>query len=310
MWLSNFMRPYYYALNAYNQAHFGRKLYKLALPGGTTCPNRDGTKGTGGCIFCASDGSGAFTPDCALSVTEQLERAVARVSKKIHLDPTIPQFIAYFQSFTSTYAPIERLTTQFTQAVNWHGTAVLDVATRPDCLSDEVVSLLHALRQKKPVWVELGLQTANERTARFINRCYENDDYVRAVDALHAVDIPVVTHVILGLPGETTQDMLRTVDYINQVGTDGVKFQLLHVLRGTALSQMPYTPLTLDAYTDILLACIERLRPEIVVHRLTGDGDKRLLIAPQWSADKKRVLNHLHNAMRQREIRQGKQFAK
>lgn len=310
MWLSVFMKPYYYALNEYNQDAFGKKLYKLSLPGGITCPNRDGSKGTGGCIFCAEDGSGAFTADCALPVTEQLEQAVARVSQKIRLDPQEPQFIAYFQSFTSTYAPIEDLTERFTQAVNWHGTAVLDVATRPDCLSDAVVSLLSALRQKKPVWVELGLQTANEATARTVNRCYENAVYERAVEALHDVGIPVVTHVILGLPGETAEDMLQTVDYINRVGTDGVKFQLLHVLQGTALSQMAYTPLTLDEYTDLLLACIERLNPETVVHRITGDGDKKRLIAPQWSADKKRVLNHIHNAMRQREIRQGKQFAK
>lgn len=305
-----FMRPYYYALHEYNMETFGRKLYKLSLQGGTTCPNRDGSKGTGGCIFCAADGSGAFTPDGTLSVTEQLEKAVERVSRKMQIQKDEPQFIAYFQSFTSTYAPVEHLRRQFTQAICWPGTAVLDVATRPDCLPPEVIELLETLRRQKPVWVELGLQTAHEATARVIHRCYENAVYEKAVQALHAVGIPVITHVILGLPGETKADMLRTVEYLNRVGTDGVKFQLLHVLRGTALAEMDYTPLTLEEYTDILLDCIEHLEPQIVVHRITGDGDKRLLLAPLWSGDKKKVLNEIHKAMRVRDIRQGKRCGK
>lgn len=310
MWLSVFMKPYYYALHEYNQETFGRKLYKLSLSGGTTCPNRDGSRGTGGCIFCAADGSGAFTPDSTLPVTQQLEKAMEHVSRKIKTEPGVPQFIAYFQSFTGTYAPIEHLRTRFTQAICWPGTAVLDVATRPDCLPAETVSLLAQLRKQKPVWVELGLQTANETTAHAINRCFANAEYEQAVQALHAVGIPVITHLILGLPGETKADMLRTVEYVNRVGTDGVKFQLQHVLRGTALAEMPYKPLTMEEYTDILLDCIEHLHPNTVVHRLTGDGDKRQLIAPLWSADKKRVLNEIHRAMRMRAIRQGKQCGK
>ena len=300
------MKPYYYSLDEYNKETFGRKLYKLSLPGGTTCPNRDGTCGTGGCIFCSAGGSGEFTPDASLSVTQQLEQAKERVAGKIRESADTAQFIAYFQSFTATYAPIETLTARFTEAVCWPQTAVLDVATRPDCLPENVLDLLSALRREKPVWVELGLQTANEDTARLIGRGYENGVYSDAVRRLHARGIPVSAHVILGLPGETRDDMLRTIDYLNCTKTDGVKLQLLHVLRGTALAQMDYTPMSMENYIDVLLDCIAHLRPDVVVHRLTGDGDKRLLLAPLWSADKKRVLNAIHRQMRERQIIQGK----
>ncbi len=302
------MRPYYYSLDEYNKETFGRKLYKLSLPGGTTCPNRDGACGTGGCIFCSAGGSGEFTPDVSLSVTEQLERAKLRVAGKIKEDADAAQFIAYFQSFTATYAPIGTLQSRFTEAVRWKQTAVLDVATRPDCLPDDVLELLCALRREKPVWVELGLQTAGEQTAKAINRGYPTDAYTDAVKRLHACGIEVVTHVILGLPGETREDMLRTIDCVNRAGTDGVKLQLLHVLRGTALAGTAYTPLSMEAYTDLLCDCLLHLRPDIVVHRLTGDGDKRLLLAPLWSADKKRVLNTIHRTLREKQIIQGKMF--
>ena len=300
------MRPYYYSLDEYNKETFGRKLYKLSLPGGSTCPNRDGTCGTGGCIFCSTGGAGEFTPDASLPVAQQLEEAKQRVCRKIREDADTAQFIAYFQSFTATYAPLDVLRRRFTQAIEWPQTAVLDVATRPDCLPPATLDVLAALRERKPVWVELGLQTANEESARLIRRGYANDVYAQAVRALHERGIPVITHVILGLPGETREDMLRTIDYINRVGTDGVKLQLLHVLRGTALEQMKYSPLTMDAYIDLLLDCIAHLREDVVVHRLTGDGDKRLLLAPLWSADKKTVLNTVHRRMREREIIQGK----
>ena len=299
---------HYYSLDDYNKAAFGRKLYKLSLPGGMTCPNRDGTCGTGGCIFCSAGGSGEFTPDAALTVTEQLERAKQRVAAKIREDADTAQYIAYFQSFTVTYAPLETLRARFTEAVRWRQTAVLDVATRPDCLPDNVVDLLHTLRQEKPVWVELGLQTANENTACSINRGYANDVYLDAVRHLHACGIPVVTHMILGLPGETHEDMLRTVDFINRAGSDGIKLQLLHVLRGTKLSETDYTPLSPEDYINVLLDCVEHLRPDMVVHRLTGDGDKRLLLAPMWSADKKRVRAAIDRTMRERQTVQGKLY--
>ncbi len=295
----------YYTLDAYNKQTFGRKLYKLSLPGGTTCPNRDGTKGVGGCVFCSAGGSGEFTADASLPVEEQLELAKARVANKIREEPQTAQFIAYFQSFTATYAPTQTMRARFFAAARWPQTAVVDVATRPDCLPEETLDLLSELRREKPVWVELGLQTANDETAKRMGRGYETAVYLDAVHALHARGIPVVTHVILGLPGETQDDMLRTVETLNAVGTDGVKFQLLHVLRGTALAQTDYTPLTMEAYIDLLLSCIAHLDERIVVHRLTGDGDKRLLLAPLWSADKKRVLGAIRREMRVRDVRQG-----
>lgn len=299
------MKPYYYSLDEYNKATFGRKLYKLSLSGGTTCPNRDGAVGTGGCIFCSAGGSGEFTPDPALPVAQQLTLAKERVRRKIREDADAAQYIAYFQSFTGTYAPPETLRQRFTDAVEWPQTAVLDVATRPDCLPLPVLDLLQELRQQKPLWIELGLQTANPETARLIRRGYDNDVYVQAVRDLHKRGITVVAHMILGLPGESREDMLRTVDFINRTGADGVKLQLLHVLRGTALADMPYTPLSMDAYIDTLLDCVAHLRRDVVIHRLTGDGDKRLLLSPLWSADKKRVLNAIHARMRERGVAQG-----
>lgn len=296
---------HYYSLDQFNRETFGRKLYKLSLPGGTTCPNRDGSRGVGGCIFCSAGGSGEFTPDASLSVTEQLARAKRRVAGKIREDAGTAQFIAYFQSFTATYAMTQEQRARFFEAARWPQTAVLDIATRPDCLPPDVLDLLSQLRSIKPVWVELGLQTANDATAGRIRRGYDTREYVQAVRNLHEVGVSVVTHVILGLPGETHADVLHTIDTVNAVGSDGVKLQLLHVLRGTALAETDYTPLTMDAYIDLLCDCISHLDAQIVVHRLTGDGDKRLLLAPLWSADKKRVLNAVHRAMRERNIRQG-----
>lgn len=295
----------YYTLDAYNRQTFGRKLYKLSIPGGTTCPNRDGTKGFGGCIFCSEGGSGEFTPDASLPVEAQLELAKRRVAGKIREEPDAAQFIAYFQSFTATYAPLDVMRARFFAAARWPQTAVVDIATRPDCLPPQTLDLLAELRREKPVWVELGLQTANDATAARLRRGYETTVYLDAVRALHACGIDVVTHVILGLPGETRDDMRRTVETLNAAGTDGVKFQLLHVLRGTALERTAYAPLTMEAYIDLLLDCIAHLQSSVVVHRLTGDGDKRLLIAPAWSADKKRVLNAIRRAMRERGVRQG-----
>lgn len=295
----------FFSLDDYNKQTFGRKLYKLSLPGGTTCPNRDGTKGVGGCIFCSAGGSGEFTPDASLPVESQLELAKARVANKIKEDPDTAQFIAYFQSFTATYAPPDTMRARFFAAARWPQTAVVDIATRPDCLPPQTLGLLEALRREKPVWVELGLQSASDDTAKRINRGYDTAVWYDTVRALHERGICVVTHVILGLPGETRDDVLRTVEAVNESGSDGVKFQLLHVLRGTALENVAYTPLAMDAYIDLLLDCVAHLDRRVVVHRLTGDGDKRLLKAPLWSADKKRVLNAIRREMRLRDIRQG-----
>ncbi len=298
---------HFYSLNDYNLKTFGRKLYKLSISGGFTCPNRDGTKGVGGCIFCSEGGSGDFAESAEKSVTQQLCDAKRRVEKKMK-DTSGQAFIAYFQSFTGTYAPTEKLRELFFEAINWEGTAVLSIATRPDCISEEALDLLEELNNIKPVWIELGLQTSNEATAKIINRCYGNEVYESCVRALRARGITVITHMILGLPGETYDDMIGTVKYINSVGTDGIKFQLLHILKGTALSYLSYTTLSMEEYIDALIGCISHLDPETVVHRITGDGPKNLLISPLWSADKKRVLNAVNKVMRERNVRQGSEI--
>ena len=283
----------YYSLNRYLRETFGQKVYKLSLNAGMTCPNRDGTLSTGGCIFCSGSGEFAAPPD--LSITEQIEHAKQRVSKKIKSG----KYIAYFQAYTNTYAPIEKLEAIFTEAINHPDIAVLSIATRPDCLPDEVLDLLERLNRIKPVWVELGLQTVHEKTAILINRCYPLSAYDSAVQNLHKIGINVITHVILGLPGETREEMLQTVEYAGRV-TDGIKLQLLHVLKGTLLEQMylrgEVRTMEIEEYIDLLHDCLALLPKNVVIHRLTGDGDKRLLIAPQWSADKKRVLNLIRNS--------------
>lgn len=280
----------YYSLNRYLKETFGQKVYKLSLNAGLTCPNRDGTLGTGGCIFCSGGGSGEFAASPALGIKEQIEQAKQKVSKKIKSG----KYIAYFQAYTNTYAPVDYLEKIFSQAILHKDIAALSIATRPDCLPEGVISLLERLNRIKPVWVELGLQTVHGETARLINRCYELSVYDDAVQRLHGIGVEVVTHVILGLPGETPEQMLQTVKYVGNV-TDGIKLQLLHILRGTRLEQMylrgEVKPLSMQEYLDILKKCISALPANVVVHRLTGDGDKRLLVAPEWSADKKRVLN-------------------
>ena len=282
---------------------FGCKVYKLALDGGMTCPNRDGTLGCGGCTFCAGDGSGAFAQS-GDSVWAQIEAAKARVAGKIKGGT----YIAYFQNFTNTYAPVAYLEPLFRAAISHPEVAVLSIATRPDCLPDEVLALLAELNREKPVWVELGLQTIHPDTARAIRRGYELPVYDRAVSSLHDRGLEVVTHVILGLPGESRAQMLETVRYAGQC-TDGIKLQLLHVLRGTDLAvdyaAGAFRTLELEEYCDLILDCLRILPPEVVIHRLTGDGAKKDLIAPLWSADKKRVLNTLTLKMKEAHLRQG-----
>lgn len=294
----------YYSLNEYYKQKYGKKVYRLAISGGMTCPNRDGTLGTRGCIFCSAGGSGEFAASAALSVSEQLEAAKRRVQAKTSDN----LYIAYFQPFTNTYAPVERLRQLYEEAIAPDDIAGLSIGTRPDCLPPGVIRLLAEINRKKPVTVELGLQTIHEKTASYIRRGYPLSVYEEAVDELHAHGISVVTHVILGLPGETEEMMLDTVSYVGQ-HTDGVKLQLLHVIEGTDLAQEyregAFDTLTLDEYARILCRSIERLPEHVVICRLTGDGDKRTLIAPQWSADKKKVLNYINKMFEENQIQQG-----
>lgn len=295
----------YYSVNEYYKAKYGKKVYKLALSGGMTCPNRDGTLGTRGCSFCSAGGSGEFAESALLPIAEQIERA----KRRVRLKTADNAYIAYFQPFTNTYAEAGYLRRIFTQAIAPDEIVGLSVATRPDCLPEEVLDLLSELNRIKPVTVELGLQTIHESTARTIRRGYPLAAYDAAVAALHRRGIGVVTHIILGLPGEDEEMMLQTARYVGSV-TDGVKLQLLHVLEGTDLAddyrRGVFRTLTLEQYTEILCRCIEVLPARVAVHRITGDGDKRLLIAPLWSADKKRVLNTINAYMERHDVRQGR----
>ena len=279
----------YKTANDYYKERFGCKVYKLSLDGGFTCPNRDGTVATGGCIFCSALGGGEFAEhgDC---ITAQLEKAKARVAAKIKDG----KYIAYFQSFTNTYAPYERLRSLFYEAIAPDYIVGLNIATRPDCLPDSAIELLKELNQIKPVTVELGLQTASDAVAEYINRGYQTEVYADAVSRLKQAGIEVITHIIIGLPGD---DPVATTRYAAHCGTNGVKFHLLHILKNTRLAQEYETgkvvALTLEEYAQILKACITVLPAETIVHRITGDGAKKDLIAPLWSADKKRTLNFL-----------------
>ena len=283
----------YYSLNQYMKDTFGCKVYRIAINGGFTCPNRDGSIGTGGCLFCSEGGSGDFAQDPGLSITEQIEKGKERVSAKIQNG----KYIAYFQAFTNTYAPVERLRKLYTEALDHPDIVALSIATRPDCLPDEVLDLLKELNQVKPIWVELGLQTIHERTAGYIRRGYPLSVYDQAVKELQKRGIEVITHVILGLPGETKQDMAETVRYVVDGGIKGIKLQLLHVLKGTDLEREylegRVKVMSEDEYIALVTDLIKMIPPDIVIHRMTGDGAKKDLIAPLWSADKKHVLNRL-----------------
>ena len=284
---------------------FGGKVYKLSLDGGMTCPNRDGTLGRRGCIFCSEQGSGTFAAALCNRMDQQLAQAKERVASKNKGG----RYIAYFQSFTNTYAPVSYLETLFRQAIAPEDVVALSVATRPDCLGPEVVALLAALNREKPVWVELGLQTIHPESARYLRRGYALPVYDQAVKTLKAQGIDVITHMILGIPGETAEDMAATARFVGRSGAVFVKLQLLHVLEGTDLAQeyragkVPL--LSLEEYLAILEICLAVLPPDMVIHRLTGDGAKRDLLAPLWSADKKRVLNAIQQAFARDEVQQG-----
>lgn len=288
----------YTTLNSYLKDRFGCKVYKIALDGGFTCPNRDGTVGTDGCIFCSKGGSGDFAENREKSISEQIADGKKRVSKKIKDG----KYIAYFQAFTNTYAPVDRLRELYTEAMSQPDIAALSIGTRPDCLGEDVLALLDEMNKRVPVFVELGLQTIHEDTARYIRRGYDLSVYDKAVADLHKIGVNVVTHLIIGLPGESKEDMLRSVEYVCKM-TDGIKLQLLHILRGTDL-ESEYTggkikELTLEEYTDIIKSCVKIIPKSVVVHRLTGDGAKKDLIAPMWSADKKNVLNTINRALQE-----------
>lgn len=295
---------YYYSLNEYLQKTFGEKVYKISLNGGMTCPNRDGALGSRGCIFCSEGGSGEFAACGMLPVKEQIEQAKRRIAQK----SDCRRFIAYFQPFTNTYAPVEYLRRIFEEAIKPDEIVALSIATRPDCLGEDVLGLLCELNSIKPVWVELGLQTVHESSAEYIRRGYPLRTYDEAARRLREMGINVITHIILGLPNESREMMLQSVRYAGE-RSDGIKLQLLHVLKGTDLlsdyRRGSFETLSLDEYADLLCDCIEALPPNVVIHRLTGDGDKKLLVAPMWSADKKRVLNTIQKALRDRNVTQG-----
>lgn len=297
----------YHSLDYMLRERFGEKVYKVTLNGGMSCPNRDGKLGTRGCIFCSAGGSGDFAADSSLSITEQIDRQTSILSAK----RPIHKYIAYFQAFTNTYAPVEYLEKIFTEALSHPGIAALSIGTRPDCLGKDVVTLLSRLNRQKPVWVELGLQTIHEKTAAYIRRGYPLSCFEDAVKRLRSEDIEVIVHTILGLPGESTQDILNTMEYLNHQDIQGIKLQLLHVLRGTDLAsdyeKGLFCTYERDEYISLVISCLEHLRPDMVIHRITGDGPKDLLISPLWASRKREVLNLLHHQMKENHNYQGRQ---
>lgn len=294
----------YNSLNNYLRNKFGKKVYKISIDGGFTCPNRDGKISTGGCIFCSAKGSGDFATSKSLSITQQIEQGKERVRSKTKDN----RFIAYFQAFTNTYAPIDVLESKFTEAINHKDIVALSVATRPDCVDDNVLKLLEKLNKIKPVWVELGLQTIKESSVDYIRRGYENSVYVDTATKLRNIGIEVITHIILGLPKESKLDMLRSVDFACKY-SDGIKLQLLHILKGTDLlkdyEDSKFNALTMEQYIDILCDAVSIIPKNVIIHRLTGDGDKEILVSPLWSGNKKVVLNTINKTFEERNIIQG-----
>ncbi len=296
----------YYSLDYYIRQTFGEKLYKIALDGGMTCPNRDGNLGSRGCIFCSEGGSGDFAGDKTVSIREQLETGKELVSKKY----SGSSYIAYFQAYTNTYAPVSYLEQIYMEALRDPQVKVLSIATRPDCLSPEILELLDKCNRIKPVWVELGLQTIHKETSDFIRRGYDLDIFEKAVYDLDNIGILVIVHTILALPGETTEMMLDTISYLNGLPISGIKLQLLHVLKHTDLADyyqlQPFHLPDMEEYLKLLGTLIAHIRPDIVIHRLTGDGPKSLLIAPLWTGNIRLVLNSIQKYFKDADIWQGK----
>lgn len=300
-------RPYH-SLDYMLKERFGEKVYKVTLNAGMTCPNRDGTIGSGGCLFCSAGGSGDFAADRELSITEQIDAQIAMLRSK----RPIHKYIAYFQAYTNTYAPVDYLRKVFTEALIHRDIVAVSIGTRPDCLGKEVLDLLDELNRQKPVWVELGLQTIREDTARYIRRGYPLATFEEAVTNLRARNIEVIVHTILGLPGEDIEDMRKTMEYLNGRDIQGVKLQLLHILKDTDLAkdylEGKVKACTIEEYLDILITCLEHLDPNIVIHRMTGDGPKNLLLAPLWTSQKRTVLNRIHHELKERETWQGRLY--
>lgn len=299
----------YHSLDYELKKRFGEKVYRITLNGGMSCPNRDGKIGHGGCIFCSGGGSGEFAANPALSIREQIESGKLLLKNK----RPVQKYIAYFQAFTNTYAPVEYLRSIFTEAISHPEVVVLSIATRPDCLSDDIISLLSELNKIKPVWIELGLQTMHEDTAVFIRRGYPLSVFEEAVNNLRKAGIEVITHVILGLPSEDKTLMLETIQYLNGQDIQGIKLQLLHILKGTDLAayyeHTHFPVFEMEDYVQMVVSCVEQLRPDIVIHRLTGDGPKELLLAPLWSSSKRQVLNTIHQTFRLQNTWQGKYYS-
>ena len=296
----------YHSLDYMLKQRFGEKVYKVTLNGRMSCPNRDGTIGLGGCIFCSAGGSGDFAADAALSITEQIDSQIALLSAK----RPIHKYIAYFQAYTNTYAPVDYLERIFSEALSHPGIVALSIGTRPDCLGQDVIALLSRLNRIKPVWVELGLQTIHEDTARYIRRGYPLSCFEDAFERLQGEGLETIVHTILGLPGESREDILKTMDYLSRKQIQGIKLQLLHVLQGTDLAADylagKFQVLDREEYLDLVADCLEHLDPSIVIHRVTGDGPKDLLIAPLWATRKREVLNLLHHRLKERHSYQGK----
>lgn len=297
----------YYSFDYYLRETFGEKLYKVALNGGMTCPNRDGTVGTRGCIFCSEDGSGDFAGSSTASITDQLSKGKADLRSK----RPISSFIAYFQAYTNTYADLDYLRQIYMEAISDPDVKVLSIATRPDCLGEDVLALLDEMNHIKPVWIELGLQTIHEDTAAFIRRGYDLSVFEQALSDLNKIHIPVIVHTILGLPGESKARILETIAYLNNCNISGIKLQLLHVLKDTDLAviyqKQPFWIPTMEEYVELICTCLTHLRHDIVIHRITGDGPKDLLIAPLWSSSKRTVLNQIHSHLKQENLWQGKE---
>ncbi len=295
----------YHSLDYELKKIFGQKVLKLSLNGNFTCPNRDGTIGTKGCIFCGEKGSGEFAAPAKLSISDQIQQQKKFLSKKW----TANKYIAYFQSFTNTYAPVEQLKQKYKEALSSPDIVGLAIATRPDCLPEETLDLLEELNQTTYLWIELGLQTIHERTAKFIRRGYDMACFENAIAELKKRNIPVVAHLIFGLPYETEQDMLESVQYIATTGIQGIKIHLLHILKDTDLyrfyQKQPFPLLTQEKYISLIVNALEILPPEMIIHRLTGDGARDLLFAPKWSTNKKAVLNGIQHELKKRNTYQG-----
>lgn len=298
----------YHSLDYDLKQIYGEKVYKITLDGGMTCPNRDGRLQTGGCIFCSANGSGDFAGSREASITRQLASGKRSLNEK----RPVHSYIAYFQAFTNTYAPVERLRELYTEAIQDDEVKILSIATRPDCLEPDILDLLEELNHRKPIWVELGLQTIHPATARFIRRGYELPIFESAVRRLRKRGIPVIVHTILFLPGETKEQMLRTCEYLSHMDIQGIKLQLLHILKDTDLAgvykEHPFPVPDMTEYIQFLGTCISHLNPGLTIHRLTGDGPSELLIAPLWTRNKRTVLNHLNRYLKEQDLWQGKEY--